>query len=57
MRSKVANIVLAINILASLLLLALWWMNGKDDTWFYLSCFAIILTSFFYIRDSWKDKK
>ena len=25
-----------------------WWVNGRDDTWLYIACAGIVLTSFIY---------
>ena len=56
MKSKVFKIVLAINIIVLGILFAIWWVNGRDDTWFYVTSAIIVLSSFFYVPFSKKDQ-
>lgn len=50
MKNNVFKLVLVINILALGFLFFVWWINGKEQTWLFLSSAAIVLTSFLYIK-------
>jgi hypothetical protein len=50
MKSTAFKIVLVVNILASLFLWGTWWANGRDDTWLYVMCFFIMLTSLLSVQ-------
>lgn len=56
MKSAVFYTVCAINVAALALLLAVWWLNGQDDTWFYIVAAVIVLSSFLYIAPGKKTK-
>jgi hypothetical protein len=55
MKLTVFKAVLAINIATLAILLAVWWVNGRDDTWLYLFAAAIALSSFLYVKPPKKD--
>lgn len=33
-----------------------WWVNGRDDTWMYVTSAMIVLSSFMYLSPFKKDK-
>lgn len=55
MKSKAFKILVAINIIAFAILFATWWMNGRNDTWLYVTSAFIMLSSFFYLSTPKKD--
>lgn len=55
MRSKVFLITAAINICVLAILFGIWWANGQEDTWLYVTSVFIVLSSFLYIAPTRKD--
>lgn len=55
MKFPAFKLVLATNIIALAILFVTWYVNGKDDTWLYVLCAVIVLSSFFYISPRKKD--
>ncbi len=53
--TKSYKILLVINICALGVLFAVWWTNGRDDTWLYITSAMIVLTSFLYIKPTMND--
>ncbi len=45
-KSKLYGIASVLLIEALVFLGVTWWINGRDDTWFYAICVITILTSF-----------
>lgn len=56
MRTTMFIIIVVLNICVLSALFGIWWINGKEDTWLYLSSAAIVLTSFLYISPPKQDK-
>ena len=56
MKSTVFKLVLATNSIALALLFVVWWVNGRDDTWLYLTSALIVVTSLLYLKPPTKDK-
>jgi len=55
MKKSVFRIVLAINIVALAILGYVWWANGREDTWFYVTAAIIVLTSLLSAKPRKKD--
>ncbi|OGG41934.1 hypothetical protein A2837_01870 [Candidatus Kaiserbacteria bacterium RIFCSPHIGHO2_01_FULL_46_22] len=56
-KSKVYGIATVLLIAALAFLGVTWWMNGRDDTWLYVACAVIVMTSFIpMISKKNKDK-
>ncbi len=47
--SKMSKLVVAALVGASAIILGVWWANGAEDAWLFLSCTAILLVSFFIL--------
>jgi hypothetical protein len=45
LRTKITRISLVIMIATLGILLGVWWVNGKDDTWLYVMCAIIAVSS------------
>ncbi|MES2436794.1 MAG: hypothetical protein V4519_02180 [Patescibacteria group bacterium] len=48
-RSKVHAIAALLLIGALIFLGIIWWINGREDTWLYITCVVIMLPSFITI--------
>ncbi len=46
LRSKMHGGAAVLLVGALIALGAIWWINGRDDTWLYAACALIVLTSF-----------
>lgn len=55
MRAKVHLIGIVLTICVLVILSGIWWVNGGEDTWLYVTCGIIAATSFFYLRDPKKE--
>lgn len=58
MKSTQSKIVLTtsiISIIALIILFIVWWVNGRDNTWFYITAATIVLASFLYISPRKKE--
>lgn len=55
MQTTIYKLVAVVNVIALAVLLAVWWVNGRDDTWFYIACAAIVVSSFLYARPAKND--
>lgn len=50
MKPSAFTIALGIHVLVLLILASVWWINGRDDTWFYIMAAIIALSSLFYAK-------
>ena len=55
LKSKLYGIAAVLLIGALVFLGITWWTNGQDDTWLYVVCAVIVLTSFIPILSKRND--